>query len=58
MAGLVPAIHVFHRCRMKCEYVHILTNRKPNIWYWFQTWKIRNILANNPEWDDLFDMLA
>src|SRR5436190_5598437 len=33
MAGLVPAIHVFHHHRMKGGYVYFLTNRPNGILY-------------------------
>jgi putative endonuclease len=32
--------------------------RERNIKYWPRSWKIALILAQNPEWNDLFDRLA
>ncbi len=111
MAGLVPAIHVFHDDVMSHGgYVYIMTNRpngilyvgitndlirrvfehrsglikgftqryglkrlvyfeafdeiqtaiqrEHNIKHWPRTWKIRIILAENPDWNDLYDTLA
>ena len=110
MAGLVPAIHVFHDCRMTGGYVYILTNRpngilyvgvtsdltrrvyehrleavdgftkqyglkrlvyfeqfddirtaiqrEHNIKHWPRAWKVRKILASNPDWNDLFDTIV
>jgi putative endonuclease len=110
MAGLVPAIHVFHHIGMMGGYVYILTNR-PNgtlyvgvtndlirrvfehrsevvegftkryglkrlvyfehfddirtaiqrehsIKHWPRAWKVRTIVAMNPDWDDLFDSIT
>ena len=109
MAGLVPAIHVFHDGRMNGGYVYILTNRpngilyvgvtndlirrvhehridaidgftkqyglkrlvyfeqfddirtaiqrEHNIKHWPRAWKVRRILADNPDWDDLFEAI-
>ena len=32
--------------------------REHNMKHWSRTWKVRLILANNPEWRDLFDDLV
>jgi putative endonuclease len=32
--------------------------REKNIKHWPRAWKVRLILAANPEWDDLYDNLA
>ncbi len=32
--------------------------REKNIKHWSRTWKVRLILANNPEWLDLYDTLT
>ena len=32
--------------------------REHNIKHWSRTWKVRLILENNPEWNDLYDTLA
>jgi putative endonuclease len=111
MAGLVPAIHVFHYLRMTTGgYVYILTNRpngtlyvgvtnnlirrvyehrsgfvdgftkrhglkhlvyfesfddirraiqrEHNIKHCPRAWKVRKIIANNPEWHDLYETIA
>jgi putative endonuclease len=31
--------------------------REHNIKHWSRTWKVRLILENNPEWNDLYDTL-
>jgi putative endonuclease len=32
--------------------------RERNMKHWSRTWKVRLILAENPNWDDLYDRLA
>jgi putative endonuclease len=32
--------------------------REHNIKHWSRTWKVRLILADNPEWDDLYETIA
>ena len=32
--------------------------REHNIKHWSRTWKVRLILANNPEWNDLYETVA
>ena len=32
--------------------------REHNIKHWPRAWKARLILANNPDWDDLYDTIA
>ena len=110
MAGLVPAIHVFHNLSMPGGYVYILTNRpngtlyvgvtnnlvrrvfehrsgfvdgftkrhglkclvyfenfedirqaiqrEHNIKHWPRAWKVRKIVAANPEWNDLYETIV
>ena len=110
MAGLVPAIHVFHHSAMAGGFVYILTNRpngvlyvgvtndlvrrvaehragvvdgftkryglhrlvyfeqyddirtalqrEHNIKHWPRAWKVRKIIADNPEWRDLFEAIV
>ena len=110
MAGLVPAIHVFHDDRMGCGFVYLLTNRpngtlyvgvtndlirrvyehrngavdgftkrhglkslvyfeqyddirlaiqrEQNIKHWPRAWKARLVNANNPEWNDLYNVVT
>jgi putative endonuclease len=110
MAGLVPAIHVFHYRSMLGGYVHIIASapngilyvgvtsdlvrrvyehrnglvpgftrkysvrrlvhferyeeieaaiqREHNIKHWSRKWKVRLILADNPDWNDLYDSIV
>ena len=65
MAGLVPAIHVLQYLRMAGGYVYILTNRpngilqrEHNMKHWPRAWKVRLIVASNPDWNDLFETVA
>ncbi|HUN46821.1 MAG TPA: hypothetical protein VMU85_09880 [Stellaceae bacterium] len=32
--------------------------RESNMKHWLRTWKVRLILAENPNWDDLYERLA
>jgi putative endonuclease len=32
--------------------------RERNMKHWFRTWKVRLILAANPNWDDLYDHIV
>jgi putative endonuclease len=32
--------------------------REHNIKHWSRTWKVRLILANNPNWDDLWESIV
>ena len=32
--------------------------REKNLKHWSRTWKVRLILADNPDWNDLYDLLA
>ena len=32
--------------------------REHNIKHWPRTWKVRLILQNNPEWNDLYDLIV
>jgi putative endonuclease len=38
--------------------IRLAIQRKHNIKHWSRTWKVRLILANNPEWNDLYDQIA
>jgi hypothetical protein len=59
MAGLVPAIHVLQNFSMAGGYVYILTNQRKGILYVGpRAWKIRMILAGNPDWDDLYPVIT
>jgi len=35
--------------------IRLAIQREHNIKHWSRTWKVRLILANNPEWNDLYD---
>ncbi len=32
--------------------------REHNIKHWSRAWKVRKIIATNPNWDDLYDMIT
>ena len=32
--------------------------REKNLKHWSRVWKVRLILAENPEWNDLYDLIA
>jgi putative endonuclease len=38
--------------------IRLAIQREHNIKHWSRTWKVRLILANNPEWNDLYDQIA
>ena len=40
------------------EDIQAAIQREKNIKHWSRTWKVRLILAANPEWDDLYERLA
>ena len=40
------------------EDIQIAIQREHNIKHWSRTWKVRLILANNPEWNDLYDTIC
>lgn len=65
MPGLVPGIHVCQPFRMAGGWVYIITNKPNGILYVGVTsdirkraWKVRTLLAANPDWQDLYDDLA
>jgi putative endonuclease len=37
--------------------IRLAIQREKNMKHWPRTWKVRLILANNPEWRDLYDTL-
>jgi putative endonuclease len=37
--------------------VRLAIQREHNIKHWSRTWNVRLILANNPEWNDLYDSI-
>ncbi|MGO8915596.1 MAG: GIY-YIG nuclease family protein [Stellaceae bacterium] len=40
------------------EDVRVAIQREKNMKHWSRTWKVRLILRDNPDWDDLYDRLA
>jgi putative endonuclease len=40
------------------EDIQIAIQREHNIKHWSRAWKVRLILANNPEWNDLYDTIC
>ena len=39
------------------EDIRIAIQREHNIKHWPRAWKVRLIVADNPDWDDLYDRL-
>ena len=42
----------------KHDDILVAKQRERNIKHWRRAWKVRLILKENPNWDDLYDMLA
>jgi len=40
------------------EEIRAAIQREHNIKHWSRKWKVRLILANNPEWNDLYDSIT
>jgi putative endonuclease len=40
------------------EDIRIAIQREQNLKHWPRAWKVRLILADNPDWNDLYDQLA
>jgi putative endonuclease len=40
------------------EEIQIAIQREHNMKHWSRKWKVRLILANNPNWDDLYDSIC
>ena len=40
------------------ETIQDAIQREHNIMHWSRTWKVRLIVANNPDWDDLFETIS
>ncbi len=38
--------------------IYAAIQREHTIKHWRRAWKVRKIIAHNPDWDDLFDTLA
>jgi putative endonuclease len=42
----------------KFEHIRDAIQREHNIKHWSRAWKVRLIVATNPDWDDLFETIA
>ncbi|MGE0745222.1 MAG: GIY-YIG nuclease family protein [Rhodospirillales bacterium] len=40
------------------EHISAAIQREQNMKHWSRTWKVRRILAFNPDWNDLFETLV
>ena len=40
------------------EDIRVAIQREKNLKHWSRAWKVRLILAENPQWNDLYDHLA
>jgi putative endonuclease len=40
------------------ETIQAAIQREHNIKHWSRKWKVRLILANNPDWNDLYDSIV
>jgi putative endonuclease len=40
------------------EEIRTAIQREKNLKHWPRTWKVKLILADNPNWDDLYERLA
>jgi putative endonuclease len=40
------------------ETIQLAIQREKNMKHWPRTWKVRLILAENPNWNDLYEQLA
>ena len=38
--------------------IQLAIQREHNMKHWSRTWKVRLILADNPEWNDLYDTIV
>ena len=51
--GLTSLVYAEHY-----EDILVAKHRERNIKHWPRAWKVRLILRDNPNWDDLYDQLA
>jgi putative endonuclease len=51
--GLKRLVHVEHH-----EDIRLARQRDQNIKHYPRAWKVRLILINNPDWEDLYDRLG
>ena len=51
--GLKRLVYVERHIDMRAA-----VQREKNLKHWPRTWKVRLILASNPNWDDLYDHLV
>jgi hypothetical protein len=57
--GLVPAMHEVVASSWPLTDIRpIAIQREHNMKHWPRSWKVRLILASNPDWDDLYDQLV
>ena len=61
--GLVPGFTKRYSVKRLVYFEHyediqVAIQREHNIKHWSRAWKIRKIVAANPDWDDLFETIA
>ena len=61
--GLVPGFTKRYSVKRLVYFEHyediqVAIQREHNIKHWSRKWKVRFILANNPEWNDLYDSIV
>ncbi len=61
--GLIPGFTKRYSIKRLVYFEHyddirLAIQREHNIKHWSRTWKARLILANNPEWNDLYDSIT
>jgi putative endonuclease len=45
-------------CAERYEDMGLARQRERNMKHWRRSWKVRLILAQNPDWDDLYERLS
>ena len=40
------------------DHIRTALQREKNLKHWSRSWKVQLIMAQNPQWDDLYDHLA
>lgn len=61
--GLVPGFTKRYRIKRlvyfeRYDDIQTAIQREHNIKHWSRTWKVRLILRDNPEWNDLYDTIV
>ena len=61
--GLVPGFTKKYGVKLlvyfeRYEEIQAAIQREHNIKHWSRTWKVRLILADNPDWNDLYDSIT